>query len=75
MRQDFVRRASCERKAVVGRDAADAARNARTIQQNSTALKRSSTPKAIDLDSYERPRGGVAPFTVVCGVAMTAGAI
>src|SRR2546426_4755697 len=44
-------------KAVVGRDAADAERNAKTIQQKLDRLDEAFIyAKAIDLDTYERQR-------------------
>jgi hypothetical protein len=53
----LVLRAWHERKAVVGRDAAEAERNAKTIQQKLDRLDEAFIyAKAIDLDTYERQR-------------------
>ena len=55
--KDLVLRAWHERKAVVGRDAADAERNAKTIQQKLDRLDEAFIyAKAIDVDTYERQR-------------------
>jgi site-specific DNA recombinase len=55
--KDLVLRAWHEREAVVGRDAADAERNAKTIQQKLDRLDEAFIyAKAIDLDTYERQR-------------------
>jgi len=55
--KDLVLRAWHERRAVVGRDAADAERNAKTIQQKLDRLDEAFIyAKAIDLDTYERQR-------------------
>ena len=55
--KDLVLRAWHERKAVVGRDAADAERNGKMIQQKLDRLDEAFIfAKAIDLDTYERQR-------------------
>ena len=55
--KDLVLRAWQERKAVVGRDAAEAERSAKTIQQKVDRLDEAFIyAKAIDLDTYERQR-------------------
>jgi hypothetical protein len=55
--KDLALRAWHERKAVVGRDAAEAERNAKTIQQKLDRLDEAFIyAKAIDLDTYERQR-------------------
>ncbi|OLC74492.1 MAG: hypothetical protein AUH72_21695 [Acidobacteria bacterium 13_1_40CM_4_65_8] len=60
--KDLVLRAWHERKAVVGRDAADAERNAKTIQQKLDRLDEAFVyAKAIDLDTYERAARQAAP--------------
>ena len=55
--KDLILRAWHERKALVGRDAADAERNAKTIQQKLDRLDEAFIyAKAIDVDTYERQR-------------------
>ena len=59
--KDLVLGAWQERKAVVGRDVAEAERNAKTIQQKLDRLDEAFIyAKAIDLDTYERSGTGCA---------------